>query len=127
MAIMGGSGYFKVVDHLSQQPVAKIQFDQKNQSVTVHVYGHIHTFNFIMQAVPLRAGEITIAIKDSCLPSSKKAEAVLVVSDVHSIDVTMATKVCCGSALRIITLISHIVTTGTWKFFFSLYSGTSVI
>ncbi|XP_065903533.1 nuclear pore membrane glycoprotein 210-like isoform X3 [Dysidea avara] len=78
MAIMGGSGYFKVVDHLSQQPVAKIQFDQKNQSVT---------------AVPLRAGEITIAIKDSCLPSSKKAEAVLVVSDVHSIDVTMATKV----------------------------------
>ena len=37
MAITGGSGYFKVVDHVSRQPaVAKIRFDQLNQSVTVH-------------------------------------------------------------------------------------------
>ena len=43
MAISGGSGYFKVVDQLSRQPVAKIQFDQDKQSVMVH--GHTHTFN----------------------------------------------------------------------------------
>ena len=47
-----------------------------------------------MQAQPLKAGQVTIAIKDRCLPSQEEAKAVLVVSDAHSIDVTMATKVC---------------------------------